>query len=51
MAHKTLPHRRQDNGGRPGETTTPALGYPVVVDADADFKLVRVNRQPPGADV
>ena len=51
MAHKTLPHRRQDKWGRPGGATTPALGYPLVVDADADLKLMRVNSQPPGADV
>ena len=51
MAQKTLPHRRQDKWGRPGGETTPALGYPLVVDADADLKLMRVNSQPPGADV
>jgi hypothetical protein len=27
------------------------VGLPLVVDADADLKLVRVNSQPPGADV
>ena len=37
--------------GQARGTITPALGYPLVVDADADLKLVRGNSQPPGADV
>ena len=50
MAHKTLPHRRQDNGAGPGEQ--PRLRWATLWSCpDADLKLVRVNSQPPGADV